>query len=225
MRICCALWPSRPTPSASLKGAPARSTSPSRPSPAATVSGARGSYFFTNEQFWARPFFRTTDFDPFYQHDLSATFGGPIVKSRTFFFASIQPLRSRLTNADQVQTYESPEFVAWARQNFPNSLGTRVLSEYPHGKRGDDRRPAHRPRHFRRRLRHGSHPQHSVRPADGGRGPLQAEPVPQRPPVEHPGRPQFATTGATASTATSSGRRSTRRRRRFASAMAPRTRT
>ncbi len=89
-----------------------------------------GSYIFTNETFWARPFFRTTAFDPFYKHDLSATIGGPIFRNRTFFFSSIQPLRSRLTNADQVQTYESPEFVAWARQNFPNSLGTRVLTEH-----------------------------------------------------------------------------------------------
>lgn len=89
-----------------------------------------GSYIFTNESFWARPFFRTTAFDPFYKHDLSATVGGRILKNRTFFFASVQPLRSRLTNADQVRSYESPEFVAWARRNFPNSLGTRVLSQH-----------------------------------------------------------------------------------------------
>ena len=88
------------------------------------------SYIFTNEKFWARPFFRTTAFDPFYKHDLSGTVGGPILKNRTFFFSSVQPLRSRLTNADQVRTYESPEFVAYARQNFPNSLGTRVLGEH-----------------------------------------------------------------------------------------------
>jgi hypothetical protein len=89
-----------------------------------------GSYIFTNQDFWSRPFFRTTDYDPFYKHDLSATIGGPILRGRTFFFSSIQPLRSRLTNADTVQTYESPEFVAFARQNFPNSLGTRVLTQY-----------------------------------------------------------------------------------------------
>ena len=89
-----------------------------------------GSYIFTNENFWSRPFFRTTAFDPFYKHDISATIGGPVFRNKTFFFGSIQPLRSRLTNADSVQSYESPEFVAWARQNFPNSLGTRVLTEH-----------------------------------------------------------------------------------------------
>ena len=150
-----------------------------------------GSYIFTNEQFWARPFFRTTDFDPFYKHDLSATIGGPILKGRTFFFSSIQPLRSRLTNADTVQTYESPEFVAWARQNFPNSLGTRVLTEHGMENVVTTGVTAHRPRRLRRRLRDAGHPQHPVRPADGGRGPLQAEPVPQRPAVEHPRRPQL----------------------------------
>jgi hypothetical protein len=89
-----------------------------------------GSYIFTNQTFWSRPFFRQSDFDPFYKHDVSGTFGGPIFRNRTFFFASIQPLRSRLTNADSVQTYESPEFVAWARQNVPNTLGTRLLQEH-----------------------------------------------------------------------------------------------
>lgn len=96
------------------------------------TNGVRGtgSYIFTNQDFLARPFFRTTAFDPFYKHDMSGTIGGPIVQNRTFFFASVQPLFSRLTNADSVRTYESPEFVAWARQNFPNSLGTRVLTEH-----------------------------------------------------------------------------------------------
>ncbi|MGH9371580.1 MAG: TonB-dependent receptor, partial [Vicinamibacterales bacterium] len=89
-----------------------------------------GSYIFTNESFWARPFFRQTDFDPFYKHDISATIGGPIVRNRTFFFSSIQPLRSRLTNADSVRTYESPEFVRWAQQNFPNSIGSELLSNH-----------------------------------------------------------------------------------------------
>jgi carboxypeptidase family protein len=89
-----------------------------------------GSYIFTNQTFWSRPFFRQSDFDPFYKHDVSGTFGGPIIRNRTFFFASVQPLRSRLTNADSVQTYESPEFVAWARQNVPNTLGTRLLQEH-----------------------------------------------------------------------------------------------
>ncbi len=89
-----------------------------------------GSYIFTNQAFWARPFFRTTAFDPFYKHDISGTTGGPIAQNQTFFFASIQPLFSRLTNADSVRTYESPEFVGWARQNFPNSLGTKVLTEH-----------------------------------------------------------------------------------------------
>ena len=89
-----------------------------------------GSYIFTNQSLWSRPFFRTTDFDPFYKHDISGTFGGPIVRNRTFFFASVQPLRSRITNADSVQTYESPEFVTWARQNVPNSLGTGLLQNH-----------------------------------------------------------------------------------------------
>lgn len=89
-----------------------------------------GSYIFTNQDFWARSFFRDADHDPFYKHDISATIGGPIVRNTTFFFGSIQPLRSRLTSADQVQTYESPELVAWAQQRFPDTLGTQILSDH-----------------------------------------------------------------------------------------------
>ncbi len=89
-----------------------------------------GSYFFTNQDLRARTEF-TQKYQPFKKHDLAATFGGPIVKNHTFFFASVEPLRSLFSQAGSVQTFESPEFVAFAQQHFPNSLGTQVLTQYP----------------------------------------------------------------------------------------------
>ena len=74
-----------------------------------------GSYFFTNENLRARTFFTSKD-EPFARHDMSATFGGPIKKNRTFFFASVQPLRSRVSQATSVITFETPEFVNYAKQ-------------------------------------------------------------------------------------------------------------
>jgi hypothetical protein len=89
-----------------------------------------GSYFFTNENLRARTFF-TTKYEPFSRHDMSATLGGPILRNRTFFFGSVQPLRSRVSQATSVITFETPEFVDWASQNYPNSIGTSLLRDYP----------------------------------------------------------------------------------------------
>ena len=55
----------------------------------------------------------------------------PIIKNRTFFFGSVEPLRSQVSQAGSVQTFESPEFVSFAQQHFPNSLGTQILTQYP----------------------------------------------------------------------------------------------
>ncbi len=100
-----------------------------------TKSGANdfhgtGSYFFTNENLRARTFF-TSKYEPFARHDMSATFGGPIKKNRTFFFGSVQPLRSRVSQATSVITFETPEFVNYAQQTYPNTIGTQLLNDYP----------------------------------------------------------------------------------------------
>ena len=89
-----------------------------------------GSYFFTNENLRARTFF-TTKYEPFSRHDMSATFGGPIIRNQTFFFASVQPLRSRVSQATSVITFEAPAFVEYARRTYPNSIGTSLLTTYP----------------------------------------------------------------------------------------------
>ena len=89
-----------------------------------------GSYFFTNENLRARTFF-TSKYEPFSRHDISGTFGGPIIKNRTFFFGSVQPLRSRVSQATSLITFETPEFVNYARQTYPNTIGTSLLNDYP----------------------------------------------------------------------------------------------
>lgn len=89
-----------------------------------------GSYFFTNENLRAKTFF-TTKYEPFSRHDMSATFGGPIIKNRTFVFGSVQPLRSRVSQSTSIITFETPEFVDYARRTFPSTIGTQLLSDYP----------------------------------------------------------------------------------------------
>jgi len=92
-----------------------------------------GSYFFTNQDLSARGEFAdpTVPKNPFKRHDLTGTFGGPIIKDKTFFFADVEMLRSASSTANSVQTFEAPEFVSWAQQNFPNTVGTSLFTLYP----------------------------------------------------------------------------------------------
>ena len=87
-------------------------------------------YLFTDQYLEARTVF-TGHFDPFKKHNLAAALGGPLVRNRMFLFASTQLLRSSDSLGNGVQTYESPEFVAWAQTAYPNAVGTRAMTEAP----------------------------------------------------------------------------------------------
>jgi len=87
-------------------------------------------WFYTDRNLWARSEF-TSKYEPFHKHDISGGVGGPILKNRTFFFASIEPLRSSISSSTQIHTFETPEFANWAKGVFPDTLGTQLLSQYP----------------------------------------------------------------------------------------------
>ncbi|MEJ7609129.1 MAG: carboxypeptidase regulatory-like domain-containing protein, partial [Bryobacteraceae bacterium] len=90
-----------------------------------------GNYWFTNQDMRARtslPF--VARYNPFARQNVNGAFGGPVFKNKTFFFNSVEMLRSK-DGVLGVETYESPEFVAFARSNFPNTIGTKLLVENP----------------------------------------------------------------------------------------------
>lgn len=87
-----------------------------------------GSYIFTNQDLLARTVFTPASYSPFKRNDLEATFGGPIIRNKTFFFAYVESLWSTTSTGNTVLTFESPQFVAFAQQNFPNTLGTKILT-------------------------------------------------------------------------------------------------
>lgn len=90
-----------------------------------------GNYWYTNQDMRARtslPY--VAKYAPFARQNVSGAFGGPIIKNNTFFFGAFEVLRSK-DSLTSVETYEAPEFVAWARQNFPNSVGTKFLNDLP----------------------------------------------------------------------------------------------
>jgi hypothetical protein len=89
-----------------------------------------GSLFFTNQDLQAVPDFVTAN--PSYSRkDLVGTLGGPIRKDKTFFFADVEKLWATVPGATGQQLFEDPQFVAWAQTNYPNTVGTQVLSGWP----------------------------------------------------------------------------------------------
>lgn len=89
-----------------------------------------GTYTFNNQDLTARTVF-TKKYEPFKRNYVNGTFGGPVVKNKTFFFSSVEMLRSQYSEGTTLRTFESPQFVDWAKQKFPNTLGTKILSDYP----------------------------------------------------------------------------------------------
>jgi hypothetical protein len=71
------------------------------------------------------------EYNPFHSHNISATIGGPIIPNKQFFFfAAVEPLRSSASTGNQVLTFPDPQFAAWARANYPNTFGTKILNTY-----------------------------------------------------------------------------------------------
>ncbi|MGH9353688.1 MAG: carboxypeptidase regulatory-like domain-containing protein [Terriglobia bacterium] len=72
------------------------------------------------------------NYNPFHTNNMSGTLGGPIPRlHHTYFFFGIAPLRSSASTGGSETTFESPQFVQWAQQNFPNTIGTKLLTAYP----------------------------------------------------------------------------------------------
>lgn len=86
--------------------------------------------YFTNQKLFAGTEF-VHNYSPFHSNNFAGAIGGPIIPHhQLFFFFSIEPLRSSASTGNGSTTFEDPAFTAWAEQNFPNTLGTQLLSTY-----------------------------------------------------------------------------------------------
>lgn len=63
-------------------------------------------------------------------NEFGGSFGGPIWKDHTFFYASLDKTISSVANAN-VQQVETPQFVSFMEANYPNNLSTQLLKSYP----------------------------------------------------------------------------------------------
>ena len=86
-------------------------------------------WYHTNNKLQARNLFQPK-VPIFRRNEANWSLGGPIVRNRTFAFASMDILRSGV-GAGFSNTVISREFADLARQRFPNNIGSMVMSEFP----------------------------------------------------------------------------------------------
>ncbi|HXY49479.1 MAG TPA: TonB-dependent receptor [Terriglobales bacterium] len=101
-----------------------------------TKSGTDMFHGSAADWYYYQNWFSTTHFSgpkylPFHGNNMSFTIGGPIIPHHQFYFYfAVEPLRSSRATSGAIQ-FADPEFVGWAQQNHPNSVGTHVLTTYP----------------------------------------------------------------------------------------------
>ncbi len=86
--------------------------------------------YYTYQGLWAGTEF-LHKYAPFHSNNFSGSIGGPVIPHHQFFFFfAIEPLRSSASSGSSSQTFEDAAFTSWAQQNFPNTLGTTLLTKY-----------------------------------------------------------------------------------------------
>ena len=104
-----------------------------------TRSGSSKYHFLASDYYSANWLTARTEFQPretftmlpFHSDNISASAGGPVPwLKQTYFFTGWEPLLS-LTQASSQITVEDPAFTTWAQANWPNSIGVKLLAQYP----------------------------------------------------------------------------------------------
>ena len=86
-------------------------------------------WYHTNNKLQARNLFQP-DVPKFRRNEANWSLGGPIVRNRTFVFASMDVLRSGV-GAGSSRNVVSRQFADLVRQRFPNNISSFVMSEFP----------------------------------------------------------------------------------------------
>src|SRR5271155_5609180 len=88
--------------------------------------------YYYNRNMFARTKFSPNEYLPFHGNNMSFGIGGPIIPHHQFFFFfDVEPLRSANSTIAGNQTFADPAFVAFAQTNFPNTVGTGLISNFP----------------------------------------------------------------------------------------------
>ena len=87
--------------------------------------------YFANQYLQSQRTHFAKQIAPYHSNNISAGIGGPIYPlHRAYFFFTIEPLRSLTSSNGNSVTFEDPQFTSFAKANFPNTVGTTILSNY-----------------------------------------------------------------------------------------------
>ena len=93
--------------------------------------GLASDYFNYQKMFAGTEFTRGKPYAPFHSNNFSGTIGGPIIPHHQFFFFfAVEPLRSSASTGGRQILSPDPQFEAWAKLNYPNTFGTKILNTY-----------------------------------------------------------------------------------------------
>ncbi|MFZ0432226.1 MAG: TonB-dependent receptor [Candidatus Acidiferrales bacterium] len=102
-----------------------------------TKSGTDQFHGFAADYYYNRTMFARTHttgpdgYLPFHGNNMAFGIGGPIIPHHQFFFFfDVEPLRSEQSTNASGQTFADPAFVSFAQTNFPNTVGTGILTKY-----------------------------------------------------------------------------------------------
>src|SRR5882762_5737527 len=86
--------------------------------------------YFNYQGMYARQYF-SGPYLPFHSNNMGFSVGGPVIPHHhhLFFYFAVEPLRSSQSTNGSV-TFADPQFTAFAQTNFPNTVGTHLLSTY-----------------------------------------------------------------------------------------------
>jgi hypothetical protein len=86
--------------------------------------------WYDTEQMFAKTHFSGPKYLPFHGNNISGAVGGPVIPHKQFFFYfAIEPLRESLATNSSI-SFADPAFLAWAKTNYPSTVGTGVLNTY-----------------------------------------------------------------------------------------------
>src|SRR6266568_3768920 len=72
----------------------------------------------------------TNHYQPFHSNTMDFAVGGPIFPHHnSFFYFAVEPLRSSASAGGSI-TFADPQFIQLAQTNYPNKVGTHVLTTY-----------------------------------------------------------------------------------------------
>ncbi len=86
--------------------------------------------WFNYQGMFASQHFVGHPYQPFHSNNMDFAIGGQIVPHHdSFFYFAVEPLRSSASAGGSV-TFADPQFISWAKTNYPNTVGTSILNKY-----------------------------------------------------------------------------------------------